>query len=396
MQTFHSSSFDLCKEDFNPLQTMGDTFNRAAVSDFFDHLLSFAQHNGVTDLHLVEGQLPVARVARTCFQLRWPEEIRDLMTQPESWTLITSAVSEARKQPSPNPLLPQKCAFNFKGVRVRLVHYRCNRKNAVAIRFQPSIPPTMFELGLPESLCKQLQDPSPGLVLISGGPCAGKTTTMAAVVDYYNRMPHFHIRTLESPIEFIHAPKAALITQQQVGSSPEDDVIDYNTAVEEALMQDINMVVIGEIKDLPTLRAALKAANNNLLVFATIHATDVSQTLTRILQDFPESDRQAASVGLARCLKLILCQRLLVKSCNKADITSDEPTPVLGYHAPFSYNENRVAETELAQIQLQVQAGVFNKVPSLRQRVLEARFEGITEILGENRSQLQGCVNQFS
>ncbi len=200
-----------------------------------------------------------------------------------------------------------KSGFTYGVYRIRAIGYRSNGKRVITFRFIPAIVPRLKDLGYEPALMDYLCDTSPGLVLYSGGPCAGKSTSQASTLDYLNQSNALHIRTFEDPIEYALASNRSLVTQQVVGT----DIEDYHTGVALALMQDVNVMAFGEINHIETLRAALKAANLNMLVFATVHAEDVASTVSRLLNEYPEADRRDATRQLARCLKLILAQKLI-------------------------------------------------------------------------------------
>jgi twitching motility protein PilT len=185
------------------------------------------------------------------------------------------------------------------------------------LRFLPDEPPPYQELGIPLQIIQILTNTEPGLVLVSGEPCSGKSTSLAATVRYFNEKHQFHIRTFECPVEYVHSSNQSLVTQQLVdepGSSSRvgsaADVISYANALEEALLEDVNVIIYGEVKDLPTLKSMIKAANLNMIVFGTIHTESVASTINRVIEDFPPSDREEARLSLARCLKAVICQRL--------------------------------------------------------------------------------------
>jgi Tfp pilus assembly pilus retraction ATPase PilT len=199
-------------------------------------------------------------------------------------------------------------AFHWNGYRVRVSRYSTLNQRAINLRFLPDVIRPLANLGFEDEVQWLLTRDTPGLVLISGGPCAGKTTTLAAIVNHFNQERQMHIRTLENPVEYTYQNKNSLITQQWV--EPGADIDTYQEAVEEALLQDVNIMVFGEIKGLESLKAAIKAANLNMLVFATIHAPTVPWTIMRVIDEFPEADRHEATRSLARCIKAVVCQKL--------------------------------------------------------------------------------------
>ncbi|MDE1170740.1 MAG: ATPase, T2SS/T4P/T4SS family [Verrucomicrobium sp.] len=267
----------------------------------FRNLITIVQSLKATDLHLIEGELPVLRLARSCLSIPEKQALPILEHFDMLWEDVVRS-SEGRH------------AFSLENPphTIRITRYGTRRRRAVAFRFQPMEVPSLDRLGLDHDLLQALVDPNPGLVLITGGPCAGKTTTLASILNYQSSHGSFHIRTFEDPIEYKIRSQRSLVTQQELGI----DIDNYADAVERSLGQDVNVISFGEIRDLATLRAAIKAANLNMLVYGTIHAPDVASAIGRVIEEFPESDRVEAAHSLKRCLKLVLCQNLLIHSPN--------------------------------------------------------------------------------
>lgn len=327
---------------------------------FFPHLMTHCIATHVTDLHLADGERPTKRSARDLSPLPWPEELQQAFSQG-NWEVLRTSIGEVLGVDGGD--FPPKAAFNYDNRRIRLSSYRAGAKQRLAMRFQPKEPKTLEELKFPKALREELVSDKPGLILISGGACAGKTTTLFAILNEINRKRGAHIRTMEDPVEYELAGDKSIITQQTVGSAQNADVPNYGVAVEEALMQDVNVIAIGEIKDLDTLKAAIKAANLNLTVYATIHAPDVDGTIGRVLQDFPEADRKEAAGALSRCLRVVVAQKLKQDGDNGLKLT--------------------------------IQAGVFDQVQKLRERITDSNARSIAPILREPESREVGCVDEF-
>lgn len=325
---------------------------------FFPHLMTHCIATQVTDLHLADGERPTKRLARDLSPLPWPEELQRAFAEG-NWEVLRSSIGHALGVEGE---FPPKAAFNYDNRRIRLCSYRAGSKQRLAMRFQPKEPKTLEELSFPKALRDELVSDKPGLILISGGACAGKTTTLFSILNEINHRRGAHIRTMEDPVEYELVGDKSIITQQTVGSGQKADVANYGLGVEEALMQDVNVIAIGEIKDLDTLKAAIKAANLNLTVYATIHAPDVDGTIGRVLQDFPEADRKEAASALARCLRVVVAQKL--KQAGDG-------------------------------LKLTIQAGVFDQVQKLRERITDSNARSIAPILREPESKEVGCVDEF-
>jgi twitching motility protein PilT len=191
-------------------------------------------------------------------------------------------------------------------VRIRGNAYFQRGSLAAAFRMLPLRIPTFEELGVPESVYK-LIDRHQGLILVTGPTGSGKSTTLAAMIDYVNRNRPCHIVTVEDPIEYVHLHQAALVDQRQVGI----DTPSFVEALRAVFREDPDVVLIGEMRDLETMASALSIAETGHLVLATVHTNDASQAVDRILDAFPTGQVQQARVQLAACLAGVIYQQLL-------------------------------------------------------------------------------------
>ena len=191
-------------------------------------------------------------------------------------------------------------------VRIRGNAYFQRGSLAAAFRLLPLRIPTFEELGVPESVYK-LIDRHQGLILVTGPTGSGKSTTLAAMIDYVNRNRPCHIVTVEDPIEYVHQHQAALVDQRQVGI----DTPSFVEALRAVFREDPDVVLIGEMRDLETMASALSIAETGHLVLATVHTNDASQAVDRILDAFPTGQVQQARVQLAACLAGVIYQQLL-------------------------------------------------------------------------------------
>jgi twitching motility protein PilT len=191
-------------------------------------------------------------------------------------------------------------------VRIRGNAYFQRGSLAAAFRMLPLRIPSFEELGVPESVYK-LIDRHQGLILVTGPTGSGKSTTLAAMIDYVNRNRPCHIVTVEDPIEYVHQHQAALVDQRQVGI----DTPSFVEALRAVFREDPDVVLIGEMRDLETMASALSIAETGHLVLATVHTNDASQAVDRILDAFPTGQVQQARVQLAACLAGVIYQQLL-------------------------------------------------------------------------------------
>jgi twitching motility protein PilT len=198
-------------------------------------------------------------------------------------------------------------AFTWRDrVRIRGNAYFQRGCLAAAFRMLPLRIPTFEELGLPESVY-HLIDRHQGLILVTGPTGAGKSTTQASMLDYINRNRPCHIVTVEDPIEYVHTHQAAIVDQRQVGI----DTLSFGEALRAVFREDPDVVLIGEMRDLETMAAALSIAETGHLVLATVHTNDAAQAVDRILDAFPSGQEALARVQLAACLTGVIYQQLL-------------------------------------------------------------------------------------
>ena len=288
-------------------------------------ILNEAMARGVTDLHLIKGEEVHGRTARQPVSLwdddkerqRVRSELQRLWDDVENDLMLLGAGNGGSADFGTEfERESYYMAFDFGERRVRVSKYRTRGRSAFCLRFLPRTVPSFRELGTPPEVQRILTSATPGLVLVSGEPSSGKSTTLAATIDWMSDNCSYHIRTYECPIEFVHESRRCLVTQQTVDDKDSGrmkysaDVSSYARAVEDALLHDVNVMVFGEVKDYITAKNTLKAAQLNMLVFATTHATSCALTLQRFIEDFPEGARDEVRQSLSRCLKGVICQTL--------------------------------------------------------------------------------------
>ncbi len=203
-----------------------------------------------------------------------------------------------------------ECDFSFQAgevARFRVNAFKQRQRLCLAVRFITTQIPTLSDLRLPVATMKKISENSRGLVLVTGITGAGKSSTLAAMIDYINESRAEHIITIEDPIEFIHKDKKAIVSQREIG----EDTRTYSEGLRMAMRQDPDVVLIGEMRDLETTQAALSAALTGHLVFGTLHTTDAIQTIGRIVDLFPPHQQPLIRIQLAESLRAIVSQRLL-------------------------------------------------------------------------------------
>jgi twitching motility protein PilT len=275
-----------------------------------------------SDLHLTTDTPPQVRVHGELQRLPLPE-----LTPSETKALVYSVLTDAQKKRFEESL---ELDFSF-GIR-GMARFRCNvfnQRGAVAAvyRLIPEKIRACGELGLPPVLAT-LADRPRGLVLVTGPTGSGKSTTLAAMIDKINSERHGHILTIEDPIEYIHQHKNCLVNQREVHS----DTNSFTAALRAALREDPDIVLIGEMRDLETVEAALQIAETGHLTFATLHTNSAAQTINRIIDIFPANQQSQIRTQLSLVLEGIVCQALLPRADGKGRVVSLEimvPNPAI-------------------------------------------------------------------
>ncbi|HSE69809.1 MAG TPA: PilT/PilU family type 4a pilus ATPase [Nocardioidaceae bacterium] len=257
--------------------------------------------NRASDLHLKVGSPPKIRISGSLVPLQ-----ADPLTADAAWSII--------KETMPADVEEQfvttneaDYALQVPGIgRFRVNAFRARGTAGCVLRLVGDEPRTLAELGLPDVIRSLALEPR-GLVLVTGPTGSGKTTTLAAMVDAVNEARAVHVLTIEDPIEVIHRDKAASVNQRELGT----DTADWATALRAAMRQDPDVILIGEMRDADTVKAALSAAETGHFVMSTLHTTDAKETVNRIIDFFPPHEQKQVRLGLAASLRGIVCQRLV-------------------------------------------------------------------------------------
>jgi twitching motility protein PilT len=267
-----------------------------------------------SDLLISAGAPPILRINGHLYRSK-----TDPLTPEQTRKLITDMLSEEQLSH-----FEKHKELDFSLAVGRKHRFRVNvylQKQAVtaALRPIPSAIPTVAELGLPPGVA-ELAKEKQGLVLVTGPTGHGKTTTQAALIDTVNNERACHVITIEDPIEYVHAHKRSIVDQREVGS----DTMGFATALKYVLRQDPDVILIGEMRDLETIKAALTAAETGHLVFATLHTNDAIQTVDRIIDVFPGHEQQQIRFQLSMALLAIVSQRLLPRADNAGRVLACE------------------------------------------------------------------------
>jgi len=337
-----------------------------------------------SDLHISTNTPPQIRVHGHLQRLQMPE-----MQPAETKQLVYSVLTDSQKKRFEET---QELDFSF-GIK-GLARFRCNvfnQRGAVAAvyRLIPEKVRTFGELGLPAVLATLAERPR-GLVLITGPTGSGKSTTLAAMLDKINAERHDHILTIEDPIEYIHPHKNCLVNQREVHS----DTNSFSNALRAALREDPDIVLIGEMRDLETVEAALKIAETGHLTFGTLHTNSAAQTINRIIDIFPANQQAQIRTQLSLVLEGIVCQALLPRADGKGRVCSLEilvPTPAI---------RNLIRDDKIHQIYGAMQTGQEKAGMQTANQSLASLYQkrsiSLEVAMGasSNRDELQDMINR--
>jgi twitching motility protein PilT len=323
-------------------------------------LLSFAQDQGASDLHISAGLPAMLRIRGEMIRLEMPA-----LSREEARAAIYAILQDEQKK------LFEDChdldfAFEIPG----LARFRANvlmqtRGAAAVFRVVPTKIRTLEELGMPGVL-KTLSEKERGLVVVTGPTGSGKSTTLAAMVNYVNDTLCGHIVTVEDPIEFVHESKRCLVNQREVGPHTKS----FAAALRASLREDPDVILVGELRDLETTQLAISAAETGHLVFATLHTNSAAKTIDRIIDIFPSGQQAQIRTMLSESLQGVVAQTLLPASDGKGRVAAVEV--LVGVPAL----RNLIREDKTAQILSVIQTGANQGMISLDQHLRELVMQG--------------------
>jgi twitching motility protein PilT len=267
-------------------------------------LLRFMVQQGASDLHLSAGEQPMMRVHGDMFRVDAPA-----MTPEDAHRLIFDTMNDAQRRTFQDKL---ECDFAFSlddTLRFRVNAFVQHRGEGAVFRAIPHKIPRFDDLGLPP-VVRALCEEEKGLVLVTGPTGSGKSTTLAAMIDYLNDTMPGHILTLEDPIEFVHKSRKALVNQREIGTQSKS----FTAALRSALREDPDVILVGELRDLETISLALTAAETGHLVFGTVHTSSAPKTVDRLVDVFPSAQQAQVRTMLAESLLGVITQMLLHKT----------------------------------------------------------------------------------
>lgn len=326
-------------------------------------LLTFMVKNKSSDLHLSAGLPPMIRVDGDMRRINIPE-----LDHKEVHGLIYDIMNDKQRRDY-EELLETDFSFELPGVaRFRVNAFNQNRGAAAVFRNIPTEILSLEQLNAPV-IFRELTNRSRGMILVTGPTGSGKSTTLAAMIDHINSTKYEHILTVEDPIEFVHKSKKCLINQREVHR----DTLGFNEALRSALREDPDIILVGEMRDLETIRLAMSAAETGHLVFGTLHTTSAAKTIDRIVDVFPAAEKDMIRSMLSESLQCVISQTLL-KKVGGGRIAAHEI--MIGTSAI----RNLIREAKVAQMYSAIQTGRKDGMQTLDQDLREKVDRGLISV----------------
>ena len=323
-------------------------------------LLGFSVKQGASDLHITAGMQPLIRVDGDIRRINVPE-----MNHKEVHALIYEIMNDKQRKDY-EEFLETDFSFEVPNLaRFRVNAFVQGRGAEAVFRTIPSKVLSMEQLGMGE-VFRQISDVPRGLVVVTGPTGSGKSTTLAAMVDYINDNKYEHILTIEDPIEFVHLSKKCLVNQREVHR----DTHGFNEALRSALREDPDIILVGELRDLETIRLALTAAETGHLVFGTLHTTSAAKTIDRVIDVFPAAEKDMVRSMLSESLQAVISQTLLKKP-GGGRVAAHEimiGTPAI---------RNLIGEDKVAQMYSAIQTGAGSGMQTLDQCLKDLLAKGM-------------------
>ncbi|MCA1980570.1 MAG: type IV pilus twitching motility protein PilT [Calditerrivibrio sp.] len=323
----------------------------AKIDAFFKYMME----NNCSDLHLSSGCKPLVRKHGELEEIKYQELTNEILQM-----LLFEILNEEQKK----RFLEKKdldFAYEIPGAaRFRANYFYQKRGIAAVFRIIPSKIPSAEELGLPPQFLK-FANLSRGLVVVTGPTGSGKSTTLAAIIDYINRNRKDHILTIEDPVEFVHESKGCLVNHREVGSMTES----FSSALRAALREDPDVILVGEMRDLETIELAITAAETGHLVFGTLHTNSAPKTVDRIIDAFPSGQQAQIRAMLSESLKGVISQQLLKRSDKPGRIAALE---IMVVNSAIS---NLIREGKIFQIPSIMQTGKADGMQMMDQVIMD-------------------------
>jgi twitching motility protein PilT len=327
-------------------------------------LLAFVVKNKASDLHLSAGLPPMIRVHGDVRRINLPA-----LEHKDVHSMIYDIMNDAQRKTYEEVL---ECDFSFAipGLaRFRVNAFNQQRGAAAVMRTIPTKVLTLEELNAPK-IFTEIADQPRGIVLVTGPTGSGKSTTLAAMINHINDNDYGHILTIEDPIEFVHESKKCLINQREVGPH----TLSFSNALRSALREDPDTILVGEMRDLETIRLALTGAETGHLVFATLHTSSAAKTIDRIVDVFPAAEKEMVRAMLSESLRAVISQTLLKTKDGNGRVAAHEimiGTPAI---------RNLIRENKIAQMYSAIQTGQQFGMQTLDQNLQEIVKRGLVNM----------------
>jgi len=323
-------------------------------------LLAFSVKNNASDLHLSAGLPPMIRVDGDIRRINVP------VLDHETVHALVYDIMNDKQRKDYEEFFEVDFSFEIPGLaRFRVNAFNQDRGSAAVFRTIPSKVLTLDELAAP-AVFKDVCDHPRGLVLVTGPTGSGKSTTLAAMMDYKNENEYGHVLTIEDPIEFVHQSKKCLINQREVHR----DTLGFAEALRSALREDPDIILVGELRDLETIRLALTAAETGHLVFGTLHTSSAAKTIDRVVDVFPAGEKSMVRSMLSESLRAVISQTLLKRN-GGGRIAAHEimiGTPAI---------RNLIREDKVAQMYSAIQTGQAHGMQTLDQNLQDLMQKGL-------------------
>lgn len=320
-----------------------------------DELLRTTVELGASDLHLSVGLPPILRISGKLVPAEYPRLAPD-----DTKRLMYSILNDKQKEKF-EKTWELDCSHGVRGFgRFRVNVFRQRGVVGATLRSIPSSIPSRQELHLPKVIEDMVNRPH-GLILVTGATGQGKSTTLACMLDLINSENNYHILTIEDPIEYVHPHKRCMVNQRELGQ----DSMTWSNALRASLREDPDVILVGEMRDLETIAGTLTAAETGHLVFSTLHTSDASQTVDRIVDVFPQFQQQQIRIQLATVLEGVLSQQLIPHSSGTGRV------PAVEILVCTSAVRNLIREGKSHQIYNAIQTGSKHGMQTMEQALLE-------------------------